>query len=90
MKMRRLLFPLLLLLIFSSLLRKRVFTHNCEAEYVIFAISDGIFCYERLTLVMFSTFVSGKNILRGSHASWKVMEFKNGIFQAWKVVEFHQ
>jgi len=24
---------------------------------------------------------------QGSHASWKVMEFKKGIFQAWKVME---
>jgi len=28
---------------------------------------------------------------QGSHASWRVMEFKKGIFQAWKVLEnnFH-
>jgi len=25
--------------------------------------------------------------LQGFHASWKVMEFKKGIFQAWKVME---
>jgi len=24
---------------------------------------------------------------QGFHASWKVIEFKKGIFQAWKVVE---
>jgi len=26
-------------------------------------------------------------ICQGSHASWKFMEFKKGIFQAWKVME---
>jgi len=25
--------------------------------------------------------------VQGSHTSWKVMEFKKGIFQAWKVME---
>jgi len=25
--------------------------------------------------------------MQGSHTSWKVMEFKKGIFQAWKVME---
>jgi len=25
--------------------------------------------------------------IQGSHASWKVLEFKIGIFQAWKVME---
>jgi len=25
--------------------------------------------------------------LQGSHTSWKVMEFKKGIFQVWKVME---
>jgi len=28
-----------------------------------------------------------RNCMQGSHASWKVMEFKKWIFQAWKVME---
>jgi len=27
------------------------------------------------------------HIIQGSHASWKVMEFRKGIFQAWKAME---
>ena len=27
------------------------------------------------------------HLLHGSHAFWKVMEFKKGIFQDWKVME---
>jgi hypothetical protein len=29
----------------------------------------------------------GRQLLQGSHASWKVMELRCSIFQAWKVME---
>jgi len=31
--------------------------------------------------------LEGWQLNQGSHTSWKVMEFKKGIFQAWKVME---
>ena len=30
---------------------------------------------------------NNNNIYQGSHASWKVMEFKWGTFEAWKIME---
>jgi len=35
-------------------------------------------------------YVTMPHCVRGFHASRKVMEFKKGMFHAWKVMEFHQ
>jgi len=42
--------------------------------------------YGTLTLSDFIIFTSSLTV-NSSHASWKVMKFKKGIFQAWKVMK---
>jgi len=71
-----------------------LYNHQCQCQSVevVKFISEILLIYRMETSntgspgTMYTSFVS-TGCTDGSHASWKVMEFKRGIFQAWKVME---
>ena len=48
---------------------------------------DALRAMEELNGTVSSLLFSHCCLARGSHISWKVVEFKKGIFQPWKVME---